>query len=103
MKLTGPLEDPFCHFHFSFQLKAYVEGEFDPKSQKECKDVFQKYLEISEAAEGDACSFEQEGLIENENQVLMPRPCPSASRLLRTFFKSHNFFIMEKFPVSEEF
>ena len=69
MKLTGPLEDPFCHFNFSFQLKAYVEGEFDPKSQKECKDVFQKYLEISEAAEGDARSFEQEGLIETKNQV----------------------------------
>ena len=28
--------------------------------------------------------------------MMMPHPCPSASRLLRTFFKSHNFFIMEK-------
>ena len=35
--------------------------------------------------------------------MMMPHPCPSASRLLRTFFKSHNFFIMEKWPVSEEF
>ena len=23
-------------------------------------------------------------------------PCPSGSRLVKTFFKSHNFFIMEK-------
>jgi hypothetical protein len=31
-----------------------------------------------------------------------PRPCPSSSRLLKTFFKSHNFFIMEKWPVSQQ-
>ena len=30
-------------------------------------------------------------------------PCPSGSRLLKAFFKSHNFFVMEKWPVSEEF
>ena len=35
--------------------------------------------------------------------MVIPNPCPSASRLLRTFFKSHNFFIMEKWPDSEEF
>merc|ERR1712051_129353 len=35
--------------------------------------------------------------------MMMPHPCPSASRLLRPFFKSHNFFIMEKWPVSEKF
>ena len=28
--------------------------------------------------------------------MMMSRPCPSSSRLLKTFFKSHNFFIMEK-------
>ena len=28
--------------------------------------------------------------------MTMPRSCPSNSRLLKTFFKSHNFFIMEK-------
>ena len=35
--------------------------------------------------------------------MMMPHPCPSASRLLRPLFKSHNFFITEKWPVSEEF
>ena len=35
--------------------------------------------------------------------MMMPRLCPSGSRVLKTFFKSHNFFIMEKLPVSEEF
>ena len=35
--------------------------------------------------------------------MMMARPCPSSSRLLSTFFKSHNFFIMEKWPVSEIF
>ena len=35
--------------------------------------------------------------------IMMLRPCSSSSRLLRTFFKSHNFFIMEKWPVSEIF
>ena len=29
------------------------------------------------------------------------RPCPFIYRLLKTFFKSHNFFIMEKWPVWE--
>ena len=38
-----------------------------------------------------------------EVDMPLPHPCPSASRLLRIFFKSHNFFIMEKLPVSEEF
>ena len=28
--------------------------------------------------------------------MMMPRPCPSSSRLLKTIFKSHHFFIMEK-------
>ena len=28
--------------------------------------------------------------------MMMPRPCSSSSRKLRSFFKSHNFFIMEK-------
>lgn len=28
------------------QFKAYIEGEFDPKSRQECKDVFRKYLKI---------------------------------------------------------
>ena len=28
--------------------------------------------------------------------MMMPRPCSSSSRLLKTFFKSHNFFIMKK-------
>ena len=28
--------------------------------------------------------------------MMMPHPCPSSSRLLKPFFKSHNFFIMEK-------
>merc|ERR1712051_613304 len=36
-------------------------------------------------------------------EVGMSLPCPSASRLLRPFFKSHNFFIMENWPLSEEF
>ena len=35
--------------------------------------------------------------------MMMPRPCPSSSSLVRTLSKSHNFFIMEKWPVSEEF
>ena len=35
--------------------------------------------------------------------IMMPRPCPSSSRLLSPFFKFHNFFIMEKWPVSEQF
>ena len=35
--------------------------------------------------------------------MMMPHPCPSASRLLRTFFKSHQFFMMEKWLVSDEF
>ena len=30
-------------------------------------------------------------------------PCPSTSRLPKTFLKSHNFFIMKKWSVSEEF
>ena len=34
--------------------------------------------------------------------MMMAHPCPSSSRFLRTFFKSHNFFIMEKWPVSEQ-
>ena len=34
--------------------------------------------------------------------MMMPRPCPSGSRLPKSFFKSHNFFIMEKWPVSAE-
>ena len=33
--------------------------------------------------------------------MMMPRPSPSSSRLLRSFFNSHNFFIMEKWPVAE--
>ena len=28
--------------------------------------------------------------------MIMSRPCPSSSRLLKPLFKSHNFFIMEK-------
>ena len=36
-------------------------------------------------------------------EVGVSHPCPSACRLLRTSFKSHNFFIMEKWTVSEEF
>ena len=28
--------------------------------------------------------------------MMMPSPRPSGFRLLKTFFKSHNFFIMEK-------
>ena len=36
-------------------------------------------------------------------EVGMSLPCPSSFRLMKTFFKSHNFFIMEKSPVSEEF
>ena len=35
--------------------------------------------------------------------MMMPCPCPSSSRLLKPFFKSHNFFIMEKYIVSEIF
>ena len=35
--------------------------------------------------------------------MMMPRPCPSTSRLLKTFLKSYNFFIMEKCLVSEIF
>ena len=35
--------------------------------------------------------------------MMMPGPCPSSSRLLKPFFKSHNFFIMEKWLVSEIF
>ena len=35
--------------------------------------------------------------------MMMPRPCPSSSRLLKPFFKSHNFFIMEECLVSEIF
>ena len=35
--------------------------------------------------------------------MMMPRPCPSGSRLLKSFFKSHNFLIMKKWLVSEEF
>ena len=32
--------------------------------------------------------------------MMMPHPCPPSSRLLKPFFNSHNFFIMEKWPVS---
>ena len=36
-------------------------------------------------------------------QVLEFNLCPSSSRKLKTFFKYHNFFIMEKWLLSEEF
>ena len=35
--------------------------------------------------------------------MMTPCHCPSSSRLLKPFFKSHNFFIMEKCLVSEIF
>jgi hypothetical protein len=35
--------------------------------------------------------------------MMMPRPCPSSSRLLKTSFKSHISFIMAKCLVSEKF
>ena len=36
-------------------------------------------------------------------EVGMSLPCPSGSRLLRTFFKFHSFFITKKWLVSEIF
>ena len=38
-----------------------------------------------------------------DTPMMMPHPCPSSSRLLKTFFESNNFFIMKKWPVSEKF
>ena len=31
--------------------------------------------------------------------MMMPHPCPSGSRLLKTLFKSHNFFVRENWLV----
>ena len=35
--------------------------------------------------------------------MMMPRPCPSSSRLMKTLCNSHKFFTMEKCPVSDKF
>ena len=53
------------------QFKAYIEGEFDPKSRQECKDVFRKYLkiEVSETAEDTHEKMDKLVPIKNEVQV----------------------------------
>ena len=79
----------------NFQIIFFKYFFFIDKLQKSNYSV----IHISIHPSKELCSKMAPGV----TPMMMPHPCPSASKLLRPFFKSLNFFIMEKWPVSEEF